>query len=47
MKKYVETAKNAGIANGQNVNGKLIFEPLRNITRAESSKVIINGVKAK
>jgi len=47
MKKYVETAKNAGIANGQNVNGKLIFEPLRNITRAEASKVIINGVKAK
>ncbi len=47
MKKYVEAAKNAWIINGQTVNGKLIFEPLRSITRAEASKIIINGVKIK
>jgi len=47
MKKYVEAARSAGIVNGQTVNGKLIFEPLRSITRAEASKIIINGVKTK
>jgi hypothetical protein len=46
MKKYVKAARLAGIVNGQMANGKLVFEPLRNITRAEASKVIVNAVKA-
>jgi len=44
MKKYAEAVKNAGIANGQTINGNLMLEPLRNITRAESSKVIVKAV---
>ncbi len=44
MKKYAEAVRTAGIANGQTINGNLVLEPLRNITRAESAKVIVKGI---
>ncbi len=47
MKKYAEAVRLAGIANGQTINGQLMLEPLRNITRAESAKVIVKAVWTK
>jgi len=47
MKKYAEAVRTAGIANGQTINGNLVLEPLRNITRAESSKVIVKAIWTK
>ena len=47
MKKYAEAVRKAGIVNGQTVNGKLILEPLRNIKRSESAKIIVKTIWAK
>lgn len=41
MKKYVEKSKALWIVNGQFVNNKLILRPNDNITRAETSKIVV------
>ncbi len=43
--KYVQTAKNLGIVNGQEVNWKLIFRPSDSITRAEVAKIVVNTIE--
>ncbi|MDD4530515.1 MAG: S-layer homology domain-containing protein, partial [Candidatus Gracilibacteria bacterium] len=42
MISYAEKAKELGIIDGQTVDDKLIFRPNYPITRAESSKIIVN-----
>lgn len=39
--KYIETAKNLWIVDGQMINWKLMFRPFSNITRAEVSKIVV------
>lgn len=43
--KYVQTAKNLGIVNGQEVNWKLVFRPNDSITRAEVAKIVVNTIE--
>ncbi|MDD5213892.1 MAG: S-layer homology domain-containing protein, partial [Candidatus Gracilibacteria bacterium] len=45
--KYIEKAKELGIANGQTVNGKVLFRPADNITRAEVSKIVVKTMELK
>ena len=45
--KYVQKAKELGIVNGQNVNGKVLFRPAENITRAEVSKIVVKTMEQK
>lgn len=45
--KYVQKAKELGIVNGQNVNGKVLFRPADNITRAEVSKIVVKTMEQK
>ncbi|MDD2565684.1 MAG: S-layer homology domain-containing protein [Candidatus Gracilibacteria bacterium] len=44
MVKYIEKAKELGIAGGQTIDGELKFRPNDGITRAESSRVIVKTI---
>ncbi|MDD4151101.1 MAG: S8 family serine peptidase [Candidatus Gracilibacteria bacterium] len=45
MLKYTTKAKSLGLVKGQEINGKSYFKPNNNITRAETSKIIVNLLK--
>jgi len=45
--KYVQKAKELGIINGQEINGKILFRPADNITRAEVSKIVVKTMELK
>jgi len=45
--KYVQTAKNLGIVDGQVINGKLVFRPSDSITRAEVAKIVVKTMKTR
>lgn len=45
--KYVQKAKDLGIVNGQEINGKILFRPADNITRAEVSKIVVKTMELK
>ena len=45
--KYVQKAKELWIVNGQEKNGKLIFRPNDNITRAETQKIVWKTISSK
>jgi len=45
--KYVEKAKQLWIINGQLIDGKLLFRPFDNISRAEVAKIIVKIMELK
>jgi hypothetical protein len=45
--KYIETAKDLWIVDGQVINWKLMFRPFSNITRAEVSKIVVKTMETK
>ncbi|MDD5213318.1 MAG: S8 family serine peptidase [Candidatus Gracilibacteria bacterium] len=45
MTKYTIKAKSLGLVKGQDINGKTYFKPNSNITRAETSKIVVNLLK--
>ncbi len=45
--KYIQKAKDMCIVDGYSVDGRILFQPYKNMTRAEVSKVIANTLKMK
>lgn len=45
MQKYTTKAKSLGLVKWQEINGKTYFKPNSNITRAETSKIVVNLLK--
>ena len=45
--KYIQKANNMCVVDGYTIDGKVIFQPYKNMTRAEVSKVIANALQMK